>query len=221
MIDFDALVAKSVGQVGQMAESVPPVPVKTASVPLQVGQAEASNSKDYRGFFASVPVVPPKNQWTGNDTEKIAGAGGAPQQFRAELSEKGIAQNEANPAAVLLLMAWARVKQATREERAAMLLDLEILPPADQVRHWHGVCLDAGLKPWHVLCLPAPRSGDDCTLCKHLTTRHEAIGEDRRRYHWACDLGYLILEHGRGTERVYVAPPECQSFERWYPSQWR
>lgn len=102
-----------------------------------------------------------------------------------------------------------------------MLLDLENLPPADQVKHWHGVCVGQGLKPWHVLCLPAPAWGDDCTRCKHLTTREEAIGEDRRRCHWACNLGYLILEYGRGTERVHLAPPECERFERWYPSEFR
>ena len=104
---------------------------------------------------------------------------------------------------------------------ASLLLNLEGMQPAVQVRHWHGVCLLDGLNPWRVLYLPAPQWGDDCTRCTHLTTREDVIDSDRRRYHWACRHGYLILEHGRGTERVYVAPPECHSFDRWYPSQQR
>lgn len=221
MLDWAALIPEKGGPLGHVAESVPPVPVESASVPPQVGQAKASNGRAFVGFFASVPVVPLKNYRTGKEPEEIAGAAAGPQSFRAEVSEKGNPLYQANPAAVLLLMAWARAKQASREERAAMLLDLETLPPAEQVRHWHGVCVAEGLKPWHVLYLPAPMWGDDCTMCKHLMTREEAIGEDRRRCHWACSLGYLILEHGRGTERVYIAPPECESFERWYPSEFR
>ena len=221
MLDWGALMPEKGGPLGHMAESVPPVPVKNESVPPQVGQPKASNGAACSGFLASVPVVPVNNQWTGKGPEEIAGAGVAPQSFRAEVSEKGNPLYQANPAAVLLLMAWSRAKQASREERAAMLLDLENLPPADQVKHWHGVCVGQGLKPWHVLCLPAPAWGDDCTRCKHLTTRVEAIGEDRRRCHWACNLGYLILEYGQGTERVHLAPPECERFERWYPSEFR
>ena len=218
MIDFDALVAKNAGQPGQVAGGCPAVPVEAASVPVAPGQVKPSNGEACSRFFASVPVVPVENQWTGNDPENRAGEGGAQQCFCAEVDEDEKSNNEENPAAVLLLLAWARVKEATREERTALLSNLSTMTPADQVRHWHGVCLRAGLKPWHVLFRPAPTWGNDCTRCQHLTTRHEAIGEDRRRYHWACGLGYLILEHGRGTERIYVAPPECESFERWFPA---
>lgn len=221
MLDWGALIPEKGGPAGHGAEMSQPVPVKTASVPLVAGQAKASNGGAYGGFLASAPLVPLKNHRAGKEAEKVAGAAAGPQPFRAEVSEKGNSIYRASPAAVLLLMAWARAKQASREERAAMLLDLETLPPTEQVRHWHRVCVGEGLKPWQVLCLPAPVWGDDCTRCKHLTTRDEAIGEDRRRCHWACSLGYLILEHGRGTERVYVAPPECESFERWYPSEFR
>ncbi len=221
MLDWSALIPEKGGPAGHVAEMSQPVPVKTASVPLEAGQAKASNGGACSGFLASVPLVPLNNQRTSKEPEEIDGGAAWPQSFRAEVSEKGNPLYQANPAAVLLLMAWARVKRASKEERAAMLLDLETLPPADQVKHWHGVCVAEGLKPWHVLCLPAPVWGDDCTRCKHLTTREAAIGEDRRRFHWACSLGYLILEHGRGTERVYAAPPECESFERWYPSEFR
>lgn len=219
---WDSTFSDSMGQV--RGESVPPVPVEKASVPPRLGQAAPSNGEACSDFLASVPVVPVKKQGTGNEAEKIAGAAAVPQAFRAKVREKGNSSNQgfpAHPAAVLLLMAWSKSKQASPDERAQLLLDLEGMAPADQVRHWHGVCLEAGLKPWLVLCLPAPQSGDDCTRCKHLTTQEAAIGEERRRFHWACQLGYLILEHGRGTERIFVAPPECRSFERWYPSEWR
>jgi len=173
----------------------------------------------------SVPTVPVKKQGRGNQEGKeggdTGGAAGKPQDFCADVGKDQSTTYPAHPAAVLLLMAWARLKQIAGDERAELLLDLEALPPADQIRHWHGVCLKEGLKPWKVLCLPASLSGADCTRCRNLCTRHEAIGNDRVQYHWACRLGYLILEHGRGTERIWIAPPECKSFDRWYPSDWR
>jgi len=219
MLNWDALITAGAGQ--STPEVSHPVPVESASVPPQVGQAKANNGKASSGFFASVPVVPLKKQGKGNEQEEIAGAAAMPQTFRAEVREKGIDSYQAYPAAVLLVLAWSQHKQITKDERAGLLLDLENLPPADQVKHWHGVCVRDGLKPWQVLCMPAPMSGDDCTMCKHLTTRHEALGDDRQRYHWACSLGYLILEHGRGTERIWIAPTECKSWERWYPAEWR
>jgi hypothetical protein len=126
-----------------------------------------------------------------------------------------------HPAAVLLVMAWSGLKEIPRDERAGLLLDLETLSPAEQVRHWHGACVQAGLKPWRIICLPASRSGQDCTMCAHLVTRYDAIGDGRKQYHSACGLGYLILETGRGTERIWIAPPECKSYESWYPSRYR
>ena len=235
MIDWDALIPAGAASVplklgtgldlpdsrGELGQSVPPVPVKTEGVPPQVGQAQASNTKACSRFFASVPVVPLKKQRRGKEEEKERGAALAPQFFRANVGEKGNSHNEANPAAILLLMAWARVKKATSEERAAMLIALEDMEPAEQVRHWHSVCVSEGLKPWHVLCRPASMTGADCTRCRNLHTKHEVIGDGRAQYHWACSLGYLILEQGRGTERVWIAPPECKSFDRWYPSDWR
>jgi len=152
---------------------------------------------------------------------ELAPAAAGPQNLCAQIKTESAGSFPAHPAAVLLVMAWSRLKKASATERAALLLDLEGIPPAEQVKHWHSVCTRDGLKPWHVLCLPAPSWGDDCTKCKHLTTRDEAASNDRRRWHLACQHGYLILEHGRGTERVHIAPPECQSFERWYPSEWR
>jgi hypothetical protein len=47
------------------------VPVKTAPVPVPLGQVKPSNGKAYSRFFASVPVVPVKNHGTGKQAGKI------------------------------------------------------------------------------------------------------------------------------------------------------
>ena len=124
-----------------------------------------------------------------------------------------------HPAAVILALAYCRKVEASNDERISTMLHLESMPPAEQVRRWHSSCIDVGIKPWEVLMLPAPSSGLDCTMCSHLTTRQMASDHGRRLFHWACGLGYLILETGRGTERIWIAPPECQSYVRWQPSR--
>ncbi|HOX60033.1 MAG TPA: hypothetical protein PLC99_24415 [Verrucomicrobiota bacterium] len=111
--------------------------------------------------------------------------------------------------------------KADNDETVSSLLHLEAMPPGEQVRRWHSSCLEVGLKPWEVLTLSAPKSGHDCTLCKHLTTQQLSNDGGRRQFHWACGLGFLILEAGRATERIWIAPPECSSWDRWYPSNQR
>ena len=126
-----------------------------------------------------------------------------------------------HPSAVILALAYCRKVKADNDETVSILLHLETMVPGEQVRRWHGSCLEVGVKPWEVLTLPAPLSGGDCTRCKHLITRQMASDGGRRQFHWACGLGFLILETGRGTERIWIAPPECQSWGRWYPSDQR
>ncbi len=234
MLDWDSLIStpdstQPVGDEDKTADTGTKCP--TVSLQKQpVSHPDWDRSKTVTArltadFPPSVPTVPVKKQGKGEQKgKKDNGAGGAaaePQYLRADISEDQRRIHPAHPAAVLLVMAWSRFKQIPHEERAGLLLDLEIMEPLEQVRYWHKVCMQDGLKPWHVLCLPAPLSGADCTRCRRLVTRHEAIGLDRAQFHWACELGYLILEHGRGTERIWIAPPECKNFERWYPSDWR
>lgn len=123
-----------------------------------------------------------------------------------------------HPAAVILVLAYFRKVKASDDKRVSAILNLETMPPGEQVKFWHVSCLDVGLKPWEVLTLKAPSSGLDCTMCRHLTTRHVAVDDGRRKFHWACRHGYQILETGRATERIWIAPPECSSYERWIPS---
>lgn len=122
-----------------------------------------------------------------------------------------------HPSAVCLLLAWARKLGASQEERAALVLGLGEMPPGEQVSYWHRVCLEADIASWKVLALEAPMEGMDCTLCKHLVSRCYPEPNSRRRFHWGCALGYMTLETGQGTERIWIAPPECQSWERWQP----
>ncbi|HRE19114.1 MAG TPA: hypothetical protein PLW86_18930, partial [Rhodocyclaceae bacterium] len=68
-------------------------------------------------------------------------AAAVPQNLCAQVEAEQGTSYPAHPAAVLLVMAWSRLRGASPDERAALLLNLEGMPPADQVRHWHGVCL--------------------------------------------------------------------------------
>jgi len=173
----------------------------------QVCPRETLRHKDFGelGTLGTVGTV----DFQGGEGQKENGAPGG-----------GADRNEfaLHPAAVVLALAYCRKVNADREERSLVLLHLSTMSPGDQVKHWHGCCVEVGLKPWEVLMLPAPISGQDCTMCKHLTTRQMAGDSGRRQFHWACSHGHLILETGRGTERIWMAPPECSSWERWVPS---
>lgn len=126
-----------------------------------------------------------------------------------------------HPAAAILLIAYCRQLEISPQEQAEALIELGQLPPGEQVRRWQMACIQQGIEPWSVLSIQAPPKGADCSLCVHLLTRQYSGDNGRRQFHWACGQGYLILETGRGTERIWIAPPECQSFERWYPSNQR
>ena len=135
----------------------------------------------------------------------------------------GAAKNEfaLHPSAVVLLLAYCRALGIHPAEQAELILELGKLSPGEQVKHWQAACIAKGIQPWQVLTIQAPMHGHDCSLCSHLITRQFAGDGGRRQFHWACGKGYLILETGRGTERIWIAPPECQSWERWYPSDQR
>nr|MBL8411658.1 hypothetical protein [Dechloromonas sp.] len=155
---------------------------------------------------------------TGDTADTVHLQGGEDEQEnRAPGGGAAVDDFALHPAAVILALAYCRKVKAANDERVAALLHLQTMPPGQQVQHWHSVCIDAGLKPWEELLIPAPSSGLDCTMCKHLTTRQFSSSGVRRNFWWACGLGYLILETGRGTERIWIAPPECNSFERWRP----
>lgn len=126
-----------------------------------------------------------------------------------------------HPAAVILLIAYCRATDIDPEEQADLIIELGRLAPVEQVRLWQKACINKGMEPWRLLTIPASLEGHDCSLCTHLLTRQYAREGGRRQYHWACGEGYLILETGRGTERIWIAPPECTSWERWYPSDRR
>jgi hypothetical protein len=176
-------------------------------------------------FVPVVPVVPAKNQEGGCSTsENGAHGGGAAEKNFAPENEGSSVSYPLNPAAVCLVVAACErsPRKPTPEQMGQHILSLHRLPPAEQVRHWHGVCRQQGLLPWRVLSFESPGEGKDCGMCAHLDSILDYVeGDERRHYRWACKRGYLILEYGRATERVMLAPPECGSWERFYPGPWR
>ena len=204
---------------------VPVCPSQKPGLSQSAGQPKPSIHAGFLGGVPVVPVVPPLKQ----GAACLAGENHPPGEGRRKVfcaeneggGEHLQQQYPASPSALLLALAWCRQMRVSREEAAALLLDLGSQPPADQVRHWHGVCVAAGLAPWQVLNLPSQGEGTDCSCCAHLGSVAERIEGERRQFRWACKLGYLILEYGRHTERILLAPPECRSWERWYPSDQR
>ncbi len=191
----------------------------------------ANDNAGHSGHNGNTPifdqVCPPKSLQhkafstidTADTADTVGFQGGEGEQTDRAPGE-GAARNDfaLHPAAVILVLAYFRKVKAHNDERVSAMFHLQTMPPGEQVKHWHSACLDVGVKPWEVLMIPAPSSGLDCTMCKHLTTRQIVSDGGRRQFHWSCGLGYLILETGRATERIWIAPPECHSFDRWKPS---
>lgn len=126
-----------------------------------------------------------------------------------------------HPSAVMLLIEYCKIQGVNRAEQAELILGLGEMHPNEQVRVWQLACIQKGIQPWKILSIAAPMDGHDCSMCAHLSTRQFEGESGRREYHWACTKGYLILETGRATERIWIAPPECSSWERWYPGSMR
>ena len=185
-------------------------------------------------FVPVVPVVPAVLQGVSSSTPENGARGGgggrankspenAISRFLSETHIHGYSYDyPLNPAAVCLMVAACEKAMKTPEEIGRHVLYLHRLKPADQVRHWHMNCQAVGVVPWHVLTMDSPGEGKDCGLCAHLNSVTDYIeGDGRRCFRWACKLGYLILEYGRSTERIMLAPPECDKWERHYPGPWR
>lgn len=176
---------------------------------------------DLGNLFPLFPLFPrPETRLGLEGQEKAPGVAGRPDQIRAG-NEGDKPRFPLHPAGVVLCLAWCDAVGADADERAAALEAMTTTPPAEQVRRWHGACVAKGLKPWQLIYTKAPAEGAECGKCKHLTSREYRHPDERRRFHWACALGYLLHEYGSGTERVWISPPECGSWERWYPSDQR
>ncbi len=186
---------------------------------------KSMNIKEKTARVPDVPDVPVILQGGRcSDLENSAHGGGAEVGNLASENEGSSVSYPLNPAAVCLVVAACKrsPRNLTPEDMGRHILSLHRLSPAEQVRHWHGVCLKQGLAPWRVLSFDSPGEGKDCGMCVHLDSILDHVeGDERRCYRWACKLGYLILEYGRATERIMLAPPECESYERFYPGAWR
>ncbi len=225
---------ENAGVLPNVCASVPPCPSGKGQVSHLEQCYNSLNINDNTASVPVVPVVPPLLQGgkflEGANSAHGGGAGEglfAPEKEKSRfLSNKHIHENTydypLNPAAVCLVVAACEKTRKTPEEIGRHVLSLHHLKPAEQVRHWHMNCEAVGVVPWQVLTMTSPIEGKDCGMCAHLHSMMEYVeGEDRRRFRWACKLGYLILEYGRATERIMLAPPECESWERHYPGPWR
>jgi hypothetical protein len=196
-------------------------PPKTGACSHYCRGGESNPNNSLSNLFPLFPLFPrPETRLGLEGQEKAPWVAGRPDQIRAR-NEGGQRRFPLHPAGVVLCLAWCDVVGADADERAAALEAMTTTPPAEQVKQWHGVCVAQGLKPWELIYTKAPAEGTECGNCKHLTSREYRHLDERRRFHWACALGYLLHEYGSGSERVWIAPPECESWERWYPSDQR
>ncbi len=215
-------------------QSVPVCPSEKQQVSHLHAHDNLLNAKDITASVPVVPLVPPVFHGVSSSTpENSAHGGGAAEGTFAAEKEKSRFLSDSllhecsyeyplNPAAVCLVVAACEKANKTPEEIGRNVLSLHRLAPAEQVRHWHKNCLAVGLAPWRVLTMDSPGEGKDCGMCVHLHSVHDYIeGDQRRNFRWACKLGYLILEYGRATERIMLAPPECDRWEKFYPGPWR
>ena len=68
---------------------------------------------------------------------------------------------------------------------------------------------------------PQPNSekqsqGYECGSCHNLNMMYHApTAEQRRLFQWVCKAKHKPLAVGYGSERVLIAPPECQDWKRW------
>lgn len=185
------------------------------------GGCNSNTINNLGDLFPLFPLFPrPETRPGFEGKEKAPGVAGRPDQIRAR-NEGDQSRFPLHPAGVVLCLAWCDAVGADPEERAAALEAMTTTPPGEQVKRWHGACVAKGLKPWELIYMRAPREGTECGACKHLTSREYRHPDERRRFHWACALGYLLHEYGSGSERIWIAPPECSSWERWYPTDQR
>jgi len=69
-------------------------------------------------------------------------------------------------------------------------------------------------------CPDTQSQGHECGSCHNLSMVNHAPAEAHRRlFHWVCQAAHKPLAVGYGSERVLIAPPECQDWERWQPAR--
>lgn len=148
--------------------------------------------------------------------DQAAGAAGA----RASTSRSRIRRTAAplDPAACVWLIRWAERCEELSEpcDLAKLYASLRTLSATEQRNRLRKMLTDAGLNPWRQLALPMPSEGKDCQLCRHNSSYVGRLDDgDRRRFWWACAKGYQMLVYYRASERIPIAPPECDSWEHW------
>lgn len=202
----------------------PPVPTKTEVCSHLADTEKTFHNNALCNLFPLFPVFPLKNSGREVQTGETdtPGAAGRPENPRARNGGvRGTARAiryPLHPQATTLTIAWARAAEATLPELVAFLAGLTKDPMPDQLRVVGDLCRERGLVPWKLLTYPSPGEGAECMGCKHMTSANGYLDGSRRYFRWACGKGYQIMEYARESERVAIAPPECESWDRWYPS---
>lgn len=190
-----------------------------------LGTGRPNEIKDIGGLFPSSQCSHEKIEAGGKEDDKnrvpglpdqAAGAAGA----RASTSRSRIRRTAAplDPAACVWLIRWAEHCEEQSEpcDLAKLYARLRTLPTTEQRDRLRKRLTEAGLNPWRQLALPLPPDGKDCQLCRHNGSHVGRLDDgDRRRFWWACAKGYQMLVYYRASERIPLAPPECDSWEHW------
>jgi hypothetical protein len=229
MLDWDNLITATEGEMddaGQTEDKFRPAKAGARPVnPQGRPTLEANNGGASERFRPARPVRPAEKQVEGRkDGEKegkksAPGGGVAAENFapRKATSRQQSASFQPDPEAVVMVLEVCRVTGGDIHDLATALEGLRTMSPDEQVRRWHSTCVDLNIKPWRLLHPKAPEGGLDCMGCSHISSTLEFIPDmGRRCFTWLCGLGYSMHVHDHAGERVLIAPPECQSWERWY-----
>ncbi len=194
---------------------------ETRRSPVEVGTLEQASMRVTEGF-PTVPTVPTEKNREGETGRSAPPVGAAGSDFCAA-QFRGASRpvrHEINPAAVVRCVPFRDRIGATDEEVGAALRTLGQSSPIEEQRAWAASCVSKGLTPWRLLTFPAVPDERDCLGCAHIRSTVGAVRpHERRRFRWACALGYPMREVARASERILTAPPECESWARWAPAE--
>lgn len=225
MLDWDTLITGQRDKPGQdlhpeTGQTIPAYPGEIPANHACRDSLEANNGGHSGVTIPVIPVIPAEKTREGRNPGACGGDAAdnfAQQKATASPENKAF---QPNAEAVVMVLAVCEKVGADTHELAVALESLRTMSPGEQVRRWNSTCLAQGIKPWLLIYPKAPDAGMDCMGCRHIDSVHEFIRDlGRRRFTWSCELGYPLHTHAHGGERVLVAPPECQGWERWRPAR--
>ena len=163
MIDFHALAGKfKKGEIGQNVPQSGEIPHYFSADHDEVGR---NNKRDNNSLSDTSPLSPPPPlffEGVENNKEKCIPhvEGVATDNLRDEKTHKP------NPIAVCLLIACCRKIGAEDSDIFRLLLALETIPLADQVKSWTTLCAENDIDPIKIISpyIELKNEGNDCIL---------------------------------------------------------